>query len=209
MNGPVDRAPAAGALRCWEGAGALAQIGRAERCRVTPLGGAPAWARWWRRRLTPGAGVSHYVGSPLHLTRRAADVERRPVDRLTLLVHASAGAVVWQAGRLRRLDAGELVLVDAGAPYDLRAPGGASSALHVARTALPVPAAALGHAAPRLATSPLHDLVRDHVRLLGSLVAAVAPGEALDPGDRRTVDELVAATVGLLGALVLGVPEPW
>lgn len=168
-------------VRGAERARAVAEHLAAEcgRCRVTHLCAEDrVWARWRCLPLSATTEVLHYDGSAVHVTRRAEDVAAGRVDRLLLGVPGSSGGTLWQAGTLFRLSPGDLVLVDDGAPYDYRAGEGSRAVVRVARADLGMTPDQVRAAATRLRGSPLHDLVRDHVRALAALDVSLDPGLA-------------------------------
>ena len=172
------------------------RLGEWGRCRVALLGDDSAVeARWSCRELSPGTKVGHYAGSAVRLTRRDADVRAWPAQRLAFVVPGAAGATLWQDGRLRRLDAGALVLVDVGAPYDYRGRPGVLSVVQLDLLASGTTAQRARAAAPQLQGSSLYAVARDHVRALAASALPGVQGAALD--------DLGIATVRLLSALLL------
>ncbi|TYP88993.1 hypothetical protein [Blastococcus xanthinilyticus] len=166
------------------------------RCRVSILGDlASVEARWSCCELSPGTEVGRYAGSAVRLTRRDADVQAWPADRLAFVVPGCAGSTLWQDGRLRRLDADALALVDVGAPYDYRGRPGVLSVVQLDLLTSGTTAQGARAAAPRLDRSSLYELARDHVR---SLAASALPGMQL-----AALDDLGTATARLLSALLL------
>jgi len=153
------------------------------------------WARWRCTRLSASIRIIRYDGSAVRVTRRARDVADHPTPWMLFAVPGTAGGTFRQGGSTRRLSSDELVLVDAGAPYDYRSAEGGRSAVRVAATALPVGAEDIRAAAPLLRHSPLHDLVRDHIC---SLAGMVDP-----PADTHTRDDVDRATSLLLLALLV------
>lgn len=169
-------------------------------CRVTHLGvEASVWGRGRCQELSAATDVCRYDGSPVRMTRRAIDVSTAPTTRVSFAVPARDGGTLWQDGWLRRLLADDLVLIDLGIPYDHRSNGGTWHAVQSDLGALGVSAAQTRAAAHRLRTSPLHDLVRDHIR---ALAAATCPGPADSAEHRSALEAVDSATRQLLEALV-------
>jgi hypothetical protein len=154
----------------------------------------PGNPHWRGRLLSPGVGAWRHDAAPLRVTR-AADGIPDGSARLSFVVPGSPGATLWQARRFSSLAAGDLALVDLAAPYDYRSRPGVLSVVQVDSDALGVTAGQAAAAVPLLCTSPLHDLVRDHVRALAAVVGSLP--------DVAVLDDLGAATVHLLSALLL------
>jgi AraC-like protein len=157
-----------------------------------PVGG-PVDPHWQGRQLSGIVGVWRHDATPLRVVRAAAAPPAG--SGLSFVVPGSDGATLWQARRLTLLSAGDLVLVDLDAAYDYRSRPGALSAVQVDARALGLTAGQAGAVAPLLRTSALHDLARDHVQALAAAVVSLA--------DVPVLDDLGAATVGLLSALLL------
>lgn len=175
-------------------------------CRVTHLcDEASVWGRGRCQELSSATDVYRYDGSPVRMTRRAIDVSTAPSTRVTFAVPARDGGTLWQDGWLRRLFADELVLVDLGIPYDYRSSGGTCHAVQSDLAALGVSAAQARAAARRLRTSPLHDMVRDHIR---TLAAATCTHPADETDQRLAVDAVGSGTRRLLEALVTSCEPP-
>lgn len=155
----------------------------APRCRLS------AW------HLGPGVDLLEHESNGLRLTRRTRHVRQATAARMSL--HLTVAGEV----RLQHLDinapgaVGELRLVDSTAPYDFRLRGpGRTLAVFIDYRQLGLPVETVRAAAPLLTTSPLCDLVREHLLAL--------PRAAEDLGSGRARELLASSTVDLARALV-------
>lgn len=144
--------------------------------------------------FTTDATGFRLVRTPQHVR-----LESPPV--IALAVQARAVGRFSQFGDDQVVRTGQLMLTDLTAPYAFSWSGvGGSRAFQVPADQLGLPPEVIRAAAPRLTSSPLHDLVRDH------LLRLVREGDTLaaDPGAAA----LGAATVELVRALLISVASP-
>jgi AraC-like DNA-binding protein len=138
--------------------------------------------------------------SGFRLVRTARHLRRESPPVVALAVQTSG------VGRFRQFDAesvvppGQLMLSDLTAPYEFSwVDTGGSRAFQIPYGRLALPQDVVRAAAPRLAGSPLHDLVRDHLVRL----AADADRLAADPG----ATPLGTATIDLVRALLVSAAD--
>jgi AraC-like DNA-binding protein len=133
-------------------------------------------------------------GNRLVRTTRHVAKESPPI--IALAVQSRGSAWLTQGTDSRRVGSGELMLTDLTAPYEFGWTGdGASRAFQIRYEHLGLRVDTVRRAAPRLHTSPMYGLVRNH---LNDLTAA-ADRLSADPGGYT----LGAATTELIRALLV------
>jgi len=148
-------------------------------------------------RLGGSVTLVHRSGSGLRLQRTPRRVRQGCEERVAFTV-LSPGA--WGFRQFDQESAGRsagwgMVLPDHAVPYEFGRAGDSSMfAVNVDRADLDLPADLLHAVAGRLAASPLHGLVIEHVLAVAGRLDAVAPGPA--------TTLLGSATLDLLRALV-------
>ncbi|MGK5169063.1 helix-turn-helix domain-containing protein [Geodermatophilus sp. CPCC 205761] len=170
-------------------------------CRIEHLG--PAGAVRTRMHLWHYGRANLFTtdssGFRLLRTPRHVRMESPPV--VALAVQSSGVGRFSQFGADRLVRPGELMVNDLAAPYAFAWSGsGGSRAFQVSHDQLGLPAGVVRGAAPRLAASPLHDLVRDHLLRM----ARDADRVAGDPGAAA----LGTATTELVRALLVSAGAP-
>ncbi|MEU8613918.1 helix-turn-helix domain-containing protein [Actinoplanes sp. NPDC048791] len=155
----------------------------------------PAQARISHWALGSGAELLHHVSTGHRLTRTSRHLQSDNPERLSL------GLPVSGSVRMRHRDLtggdriGELQLVDLTSPYDFLVEGPSCvQAVIVDYARLGVPVDAVRTAVPRLAASPMYELVRRHVLELPVLLDRLHPDPALTMLGSSTV-ELVRALI--------------
>jgi len=173
-------------------------------CRIEHLG--PAGAVHARMHLWDFGRATLFTSysSGFRLVRTPRHVHRESPPVVALAVQARGIGQFSQFGADQLVHSGELMVSDLTAPYVFSWTGnGGSRAFQVPYDQLGLPADVVRAAAPRLPTSPLYELVRDHlVRLVG-----LADVMAADPGAAA----LGTATTELVRALLVsaaGRPAP-
>jgi hypothetical protein len=144
--------------------------------------------------LGPTAEILRHDGSPMWMSRRAEHLASAPADRLSVGIPQTGGGAWMQHGHSHPMLAGELVLIDLTAAYDLRLGDGHRSAFQIDLADLDISVDRVRAASGRLASSPLYGLVRDHPRLLCRDAEAMAVTTAVDAVRAATAD-LVAALI--------------
>jgi AraC-like DNA-binding protein len=138
--------------------------------------------------------ASENTGFRLTRTRRHLSLEGTPYVALNLQLRGVSG--FEQFGHRQRVPPGALMLNDLSTVYDVGWSGvGGSQSLHVGYDRLGLPHDLVRRAAPNIRSSPIHDLVRDHLRYLRAHGARLRE----DPG----LAALGTATTDLLRALVV------
>jgi AraC-like DNA-binding protein len=165
----------------------------------------PGNARIVHWTLGPGAELLHHVSTGHRLTRTSRHMQSDNPERISL------GLPVSGAVRMRHRDLpggdriGELQLVDLTSPYDfLVEEPSCVQAVIVDHARLGIPVDAVRSAVPRLAASPMYELVRRHVRELPAVLGRLPPEQAM------TI--LGSSTVELVRALIASVSDqdrPW
>ncbi|WP_238017265.1 helix-turn-helix domain-containing protein [Dactylosporangium sp. AC04546] len=161
----------------------------------------PARARISHWQLGPGVQLIHNVAGPHRLTCTSRHLHSGTPERLSL------GLPVSGAVRMRHRDmpfgdrVGELQLTDLTSPYDFHVEDvSVVEAVFVDYDRLGLPVEAVRGAVPRLAASPMYELLRRHLlQLPGAL-------EKLQPGTATAL--LGASTVELVRALIASVSAP-
>ena len=131
--------------------------------------------------LGGGAALMHRTSSGIRLRRTPHQVRRTAEDRVALCVIGPGRWSFAQRDRQVTTESKEwhLLLVDHAEPYEFTRSGdGSTYALNVDHTTLGLPLGAVHEAAGRLATNPLHDLVRRHVLGVARRIDEVPPGPA-------------------------------
>ncbi|WP_116450177.1 helix-turn-helix domain-containing protein [Blastococcus litoris] len=143
--------------------------------------------------FTTDASGFRLVRTPRHLRIEAPEV-------VALAVQSRGVGRFRQFDSERLVPAGTLMANDLTAPYEFSwVDSGGSRAFQIPYGRLALPRDVVRRAAPRLRTSPLHDLVRDHlVRLAGD-----ADRLAADPG----ATALGGATIELVRALFVSAAD--
>lgn len=117
-----------------------------------------------------------YAGSGVRLVQTACT---GAADFVAVAVQGRRPGVLHQHGKRTVVLPGALLVIDRTSPFDYRWYGdGGAMAVNVPAPELGLPPDALRRAAARLPVSPLHDLVRQHIRS----VCADAARLADDPG---------------------------
>ncbi|SDS53386.1 AraC-type DNA-binding protein [Friedmanniella luteola] len=151
-----------------------------------------------------GAGRVFNVEATGNTLRRTPRIARRDEQDAIALALPLAGANRFRWGREERvLHADDLLLVDLEAPYEYGWSGlGTSYAFQVDRDRLGLPMDTITRAAPRLPSSPLYTLVRDHIRNL------TLHAHRLPAGD--TAARVGDITIDLMHALIqtAGLDDP-
>jgi AraC-like DNA-binding protein len=138
--------------------------------------------------------TSENTGFRLTRTRRHVNMEGEPYVALGLQTRGEAR--FEQSGHQQRLAPGDLLLNDLTAVYDVRWSGmGGSQSFQVGYDRLGLPPDLVRKAAPNLRSSPLHDLVRHHLRYIRA--------EAVRLQDDPGLAALGTATVELVRALIV------
>jgi AraC-like DNA-binding protein len=139
--------------------------------------------------FTTDASGFRLVRTPRHVRMESPAV-------VALAVQTRGDGRFRQFGTDSLVRAGELMLSDLTAPYEFSWTGsGGSRAFQIPYERLGLPQVVVRTGGPRLRTSPLHDLVRDHLERL----AAGADEFSADPGAAA----LGSATVELVRALLV------
>jgi AraC-like DNA-binding protein len=143
--------------------------------------------------FTTDASGFRLVRTPRHVRVESPQV-------VALAVQTRAVARFHQFGSDQLVAPGRLMLTDLTAPYDFSWSGaGGSRAFQVPVEQLGLPIAVVRAAAPRLAASPLHDLVRDHLERLardGDVLAAGPGAAALGTATTELVRALLVSAAG-------------
>lgn len=135
-------------------------------------------------------------GTGFRLFRTPRHVRMESPAMVALAVQPHGLGRFSQFGSDQLVGGDDLMLTDLTAPYEFAWSGtGGSRAFHVPYERLALPADVVRRGAVRLRASPLHDLVRDHLRRL----SASAEQLAADPG----AASLGSATVELVRALLV------
>jgi AraC-like DNA-binding protein len=161
----------------------------------------PAQARITHWRLGPGAELLHHVSTGHRLTRTSRHLQSDNPERISL------GLPVTGAVRMRHRDLaggdriGELQLVDLTSPYDFLVEEPSSvQALIIDYSHLGVPVDSVRNAIPRLAASPMYELVRRHLLELPKVLDKLQPDPALT--------FLGSSTVELVRGFVASAADP-
>ncbi|AGZ40659.1 AraC family transcriptional regulator [Actinoplanes friuliensis] len=161
----------------------------------------PGHARIAHWVLGPGAEFLHHVSSGHRLTRTSRHLQSDNPERISL------GLPVSGAVRMRHRDLpggdriGELQLVDLTSPYDFLVEETSTvQALIVDYSHLGVPVDSLRNAIPRLAASPMYELVRRHLLELPGVLDNLQPDPALT--------FLGSSTVELVRGLIASAADP-
>jgi AraC-like DNA-binding protein len=113
-------------------------------------------------------------GSGIRLVRTPKHVRIGGPERLALAVQVTGSSVFSQGGRDRRVRTGELMLVDLTAPYDFAWTGlGASQAFQIDYADLGLSVETIRAAASRLPSSPVYDLVLNHLTALPGILESL------------------------------------
>lgn len=139
-------------------------------------------------------------GSGIRLVRTPKHVRIGAPERLALAVHVIGAGLFSQAGFDRRVNTGELMLVDLTAPYEFAWRGhGASQAFQIDYTDLGLSVETVRAAAKRLRSSPLYELVLHHLTTLPSVSDSLQ--------GTQSAAMLGAATTQLVRALLTSAAE--
>ena len=173
-------------------------------CRIEHLGPDSAVHARMHRWAFGRATLVTSDSSGFRLVRTPRHVRRESPPALALAVQSRGVGRFSQFGADQLVHSGELMVSDLTAPYVFSWTGsGGSCAFQVPYDQLGLPADVVRAAGPRLPTSPLYELVRDHlVRLVG-----LADVMDADPGAAA----LGTATTELVRALLVsaaGRPAP-
>jgi AraC-like DNA-binding protein len=165
-------------------------------CRIEHL--APAHEMWARMHLWTFGPAALFTadasGFRLVRTTRHLRLEAPPVVALAVQPHGQGRFT--QFGRDQLVGPHDLMLSDLTAPYTFSWAGtGGSRAFQVQYDQLGLPVDVVRRASGRLRASPMHDLVRDHLRRLARSAADLAA----DPGAAA----LGTATTELVRALLV------
>jgi len=149
-------------------------------------------------QLGPGASLVHVTASGHRLTRASRHVRISAPERISLAVQLGGCSVTRTLGDGDGTnDPGELRLVDLTSAFDHIAEGnGVADALYIDNERLGLPVDVVRVAAPRLAGSPLYDLVRRHlqqVRAVAGQVEGSETGAMLGAGTVELVRALIAS----------------
>jgi AraC-like DNA-binding protein len=124
--------------------------------------------------LGPGA-VFTTDASPFRLVRTPRHVRLGGHWALAVSFQERGRGEFAQLGHEQVVEDGDLMLVDLSAPYSFGcAVGGGARSFQLPYEALGLPPEVVRRATPRLRSSPLHDLVLSHLRLLCASVEQVA-----------------------------------
>ncbi|WP_432571515.1 AraC family transcriptional regulator [Kineococcus sp. SYSU DK005] len=188
------------ALPAAQRAQALQESFRGESAqRVTSVGAGPVHHRIDLVELGPEVRLRRTVGSPLHVVRDERHVRREPSEHVSFGLQRAGTSLLSVGGSTGPTRAGHLHCVDTTRPYELRQRGtNERDDLVVADQQLGVSVDVVRAAAPALARSPVHDLVRDHLAGLFDATAQLAANPRLLAGQ---------ATVALLRTLLLTAAE--
>jgi len=164
-------------------------------CRVehrTPAHAFSARMDLWT--LGPGA-VFTTDATPFRLVRTPRHVRLGGHWALAVSFQAQGRGEFTQLGHEQLVQDSDLMLVDLSAPYSFGcAVGGGARSFQLPYEALGLPPEVVRRAAPRLRTSPLHDLVLGHLRLLCDSVDQLAATPSA-PAVGTATAELVRALV--------------
>lgn len=134
-------------------------------------------------------------GSGIRLVRTTKHVRIGAPERLALAVQVTGVGAFGQAGHQQRVHSGELMLVDLTSPYEFAWSGrGASLAFQIDYSDLGLSVETVRAAAARLPSSPMYELVLNHLTALPPVTDALQ-GE-------RSAAMLGAATTQLVRALL-------
>jgi len=140
-----------------------------------------------------GANLFTADASGFRLVRTPKHVRMEAPPVVAIAVQTGGIGRFAQFGSQRLVGQGDLMLSDLTAPYSFDWTGdGGSRAFQVPYDLLAIPEDVVRAAAPRLAASPLHDLVHGHVRRLAASAGELAGSPAAAAVGTATV-ELVRA----------------
>jgi AraC-like DNA-binding protein len=144
-----------------------------------------------------GAGRVFNVEATGNTLLRTPRIARRDEQDAIALALPLAGANRFRWAREERLlQADELLLVDLEAPYEYGWVGsGTSYAFQVDRDRLALPMDTIARASTRLPSSPLYELVRDHVRSLTTQAHRLAASDSAARVGDITIDLMHALLV--------------
>jgi AraC-like DNA-binding protein len=143
--------------------------------------------------FTADASGFRLVRTPRHVRMDAPPV-------VAVAVQTSGIGRFAQFGEEQLVGQTELMLSDLTAPYSFDWTGdGGSRAFQVPYELLCLPEDLVRRAAPRLTASPLHDLVRDHLRSLAASAGALAGSAAAGAVGMATVELVRALLVSAAG----------
>lgn len=136
--------------------------------------------------------------SPVRMSRSEKQARRDPVPLLALAVQERGEGLQRQFTPLSRVRPGTLMGMDMTEPFEFSwSVQGASRALMMPLDQLDVPAGLLRHALPRLAGSPLYDLVTAHIVELFEAADALSAHPVAD----QVADSSVALARALVSSL--------
>jgi AraC-like DNA-binding protein len=169
-------------------------------CRVEQL--EPAEQMHARMHLWQYGGANLFTtdASGFRLVRTAKHVRMDSPPVVALAVQTGGVGRFAQFGEEQLVGQADLMVSDLTAPYSFDWTGdGGSCAFQVPYELLALPHDVVRRAAPRLAASPLHDLVRDHLRRLAASADELSRSAA--------AGAIGAATVELVRALLISAGE--
>jgi AraC-like DNA-binding protein len=149
-------------------------------------------------QLGPGTSLVHVTASGHRLTRASRHVRIGAPERISLAVQVGGCSTTRTlADPDGTNDPGELRLVDLTSAFDhVAAENGVADALYIDNERLGLTVDVVREAAPRLAVSPLYDLVRRHlqqVRAVADQVEGTEAGAMLGAGTVELVRALIAS----------------
>lgn len=180
-------------------------------CRIEHLG--PAAGLHSRMHLWRYGRANLFAtdSSGFRLVRTARHVRMASPPVVALAVQVEGTGTFSQFGVDQRIAAGRLMVNDLTAPYTFAWAGaGGSRAFQIPYDQLGLPAEVIRTAASRVRRSPLHDLVRQHLRRLASdadLLADDAAATALGTATTELVRALLISAAAADDRLTRGVRE--
>lgn len=151
-------------------------------------------------QLGAGTRLLHVTSNGFRLTRTPRHLRMAAPERISLAIQLHGRCTLTQ-GDLTVVDrVGELELTDLTSAFDYVHSGdGAAQALYIDNDQLGLPVNAVRKAAPRVQSSPLYDLVRQHVHQM------ISVADRLE--NSHTATMLGTATVELVRALIASAAE--
>ena len=156
--------------------------------------GDEVWARIEAWQLGTSVSMAHVASSGHRVARSSRHLRGGAQERISLAIQLSGHATLTHRD-LPSLQQGDLQLVDLTSPHDYVSWTDSSAhALYIDTAHLGLPVDVVRAAAPRLRTSPVYELTRQHLGYLRQVADAVE--------NRRSATMLGAATVELVRALI-------